>query len=185
MGFKLQYVRTDRNGTKYYNDWTCPRCGGAGESAKWMFTGSICYGCGGTGKRAHPKVVKEYTEEYAAKLEAKRNARQQKKMDEAKQWAEEHASEIEEQNRRIVEQRFAEHGCGSDGIGYVLEGNTYKIKDQIKANGGRWIYGVWVCPVEMKCIGVTTRKIDINGHVGSGSLYWLDDFDFYEAVRGR
>ena len=24
------YVRTDKNGTKIYHDWTCPRCGGAG-----------------------------------------------------------------------------------------------------------------------------------------------------------
>lgn len=184
MSFPLQYVRTDRNGTKYYYDWTCPRCAGAGEAQKWAHTGRICYGCGGTGKRPRPLIVKEYTEEHAAKLEAKRLAKVQKQAEEARRYAEEHADEIEAQNRRIIEQRYAEHGCGKDGIGYVLEGNTYKIKEQIKANGGKWLYGVWVCPVEMKGIGIITRKIDLNGHVGAGSLYWLDDFSFYEAIRG-
>lgn len=185
MSFPLQYVRTDRNGTKYYNDWTCPRCGGAGESDKWMMTGRICYGCGGTGKRARPMIVKEYTDEYAAKLRAKHIAKVQKRSEEAAKYAEEHADEIEAENRRIIEDRYAERGCGKDGIGYALEGNTYKIKEQIKANGGKWIYGVWVCPVEMKAPGVTVRKVDLNGKIGPGSVVWLDhDFDFYEAVRG-
>ena len=28
------YIRTDKNGTKIYHDWTCPRCGGAGYADK-------------------------------------------------------------------------------------------------------------------------------------------------------
>ena len=31
-------------------DNTCTRCGGAGESDRWAYTGRICYDCGGTGK---------------------------------------------------------------------------------------------------------------------------------------
>ena len=76
------YIRTDKNGTKYYYDWTCPRCGGAGYSDKWLYTGKVCYECGGTGKRFSAKVIKEYTPEYFAKLEAKRQAKAAKEAEE-------------------------------------------------------------------------------------------------------
>jgi hypothetical protein len=181
---ELKYFKTDKNGTKYFYDWNCPRCSGAGFCDKWAYTGRFCFACGGTGKRSQPKIVKEYTDEYAAKLAARHASKVAKQVEEAKRYAEEHADEIEAQNRRIIEERYAEFGCGKDGVGYVLSGNTYKIKEQIKANGGKWIYGVWVCPVEMKCVGVSTRKVDLNGHIGAGSIIWLDGFDFYEAVRG-
>lgn len=29
---KKVYIRTDKNGTKIYHDYTCTRCGGAGYS---------------------------------------------------------------------------------------------------------------------------------------------------------
>ena len=182
MKYPMQYVRTDRNGTKYFYDWNCPRCSGAGESDKWYRTGCICYACGGSGKRAKPLVVKEYTPEHYAKLEAKRLAKAQKAIEEVQRYNEEHAEEIEAENRRIIELRYSEYGCGKDGVGYVLKGNTYPIKEQIKQNGGRWIYGVWVCPVEMKGAGVTAHKIDLNGRIGSGSVEWLNGTDFFDVL---
>ena len=182
MMFDLIYVRTDRNGTKYYHDITCPRCGGAGEADKWAFTGRICYACGGSGKRSHPRTVKVYTPEYEAKLDAKRMAKQAKEAEAAAKYAEEHAEEIAEKNRRIIENRYAQFGCGKNGIGYVLTGDTYPIKDEIKRNGGKWLYGVWVCPVEIKDDGVTAKQINISGHVGSGSMVWLDGFDLYDVM---
>ena len=177
------YIRTDRNGTKIYHDWTCPRCGGAGFANKWIATGRVCYACGGTGKRTRAKVVKEYTPEYWAKLEAKEQAKAKKRADEAAKYAEEHADEIAEQNRRTIERRYAEFGCGKDGVGYVLDGEgTFKAKDQIKAAGGRWIYGCWICPVNFTENGITSKQINLSGHIGSGSVMWLDDFDLYEAI---
>ena len=80
---ELQYIRTDRSGTKVFHDWTCPRCGGTGRSDNWWRTGYTCHECGGTGRRNTPKVVKEYTPEYAAKLEAKRLAKLPAQADEA------------------------------------------------------------------------------------------------------
>ena len=181
---ELQYFKTDKNGTKYFYDWKCPRCAGFGSADKWRFTGSICFACGGSGKRNSPKIVKEYTPEYWAKLEAKRIAKEQKRIAEAQKYAEEHADEIAEQNRKELEKRYADFGCGADGIGYVLKGNTFQMKDQIKRAGGRWIYGTWVCPVEMSGKGITSKKIDLAGHIGSGSMMWLDDFDLYDAING-
>ena len=76
---ELIYFKTDKNGTKYFYDWNCARCGGAGASDKWLHTGRTCYGCGGTGERVKPKIIKEYTPEYFAKLQDKRRARAEAK----------------------------------------------------------------------------------------------------------
>jgi hypothetical protein len=79
-------IRVDRDGTKYYRGLvTCERCGGLGGSDKWAYTGWTCYECGGSGKV--DGTWKEYTPEYAAKLEAKRKAKFEK-------WEKEHAEEI-------------------------------------------------------------------------------------------
>ena len=83
----VKYIRTDKNGTKIFEDWTCPRCGGAGWAGQWKYTGVYCFRCGGSGRRNRPVTIKEYTDEYAAKLEAKRIAKQKK-------YEEEHAEEI-------------------------------------------------------------------------------------------
>lgn len=69
---KKVYIRTDKNGTKIYHDYTCTRCGGAGYSEEWRFTGMTCYKCGGTGKQDTPQVIKVYTPEYEAKLAEQR-----------------------------------------------------------------------------------------------------------------
>lgn len=166
---ELEYIRTDRNGTKYYHDWTCPRCGGAGESDKWVFTGRTCYACGGTGKRAKPLVVKEYTDEYAAKLAAKRKAREDAKPkpseDELKAIAE--ASKAES---------AASSGINADGTGYAYEGNTYPIKDAIKRAGGKWDYGMWIAPVRIET-PANVRVTLINAEYANG--WW----NVYEALR--
>lgn len=130
------YIRTDKNGTKIFHDWKCPRCGGAGMCDKWIMTGRVCFSCGGTGKRTSPKIIKEYTPEYWAKLEARRQAKSAKEEEARKQYEEEHADEIAAkraaENQRIFELRCSENGCGKDGIGFVLTGNTFPVKDQIK-----------------------------------------------------
>ena len=179
---ELKYFKTDKNGTKYFYDWKCPRCGGAGFSDKWIATGRVCYACGGSGKRPAAKIVKEYSPEYWAKLEARRIAKDQKRIAEEQKYAEEHADEIAEKNRQLLVRRYADFGCGADGVGYVLNGNTFLAKDQIRKAGGRWIYGRWVCPVDIQDNGITSRRIDLSGHIGTGSEMWLDDFDPYEAI---
>ena len=161
----IKYIRTDKNGTKIFYDYTCPRCCGYGELDKWQYTGRTCFACGGTGMRPVAKIVKEYTEEYAAKLEARRIAKQRK-------YETEHAEEIA-QKKAEEERAQAAHikrenewacknvGCGVDGVGYILTGNTYPVKDQIKAAGGKWIYNVWVCPVEIKADGVKAKRVEL------------------------
>ena len=65
----MRYIRTDKNGTKIYEDYTCKRCGGMGGLEQWAYTGWNCYDCGGTGKARKPEIVKVYTPEYRAKLD--------------------------------------------------------------------------------------------------------------------
>lgn len=183
----IKYIRTDKNGTKIYHDYTCPRCCGYGELDKWMFTGRTCYACGGSGLRTIPKTVKEYTPEYWEKLESQRKAKAAKKAAENAKYEAEHADEIAakkaEYEQRAFEFRCSEFGCGRDGVGYVLNGNTFKVKDEIKKAGGKWIYGRWICPVKIDGTGITAKRIDISSHISTGMSTWKDDgFDFYEEV---
>lgn len=173
-------IKVDRNGTKYWDiTESCPRCGGRGDYIRGINYGT-CFLCGGNGKRQY--TFKEYTPEHEAKLEARRQAKAAKQAEERAQYEAEHADEIEAENRRIIENRYAEYGCGKDGIGYVLTGNTYPVKDQIKRNGGRWICGKWVCPVEVKGKGITAKQINLAGHIGSGCEVFIGGFDLWEAL---
>jgi hypothetical protein len=133
--FDLQYVRTDRNGTKIYHDINCSRCCGHGKLERWSHTGKYCWECGGTGKRPNPKVVKVYTPEYQAVLDARREAR------EAKRLAENPPPSLEEQKRLADEARanaWESIGFQRDGTGYIHAGNTYPHKDTLYRAGGRW-----------------------------------------------
>ena len=183
---KLEYIRTDKNGTKIYHDWTCPRCGGAGEAQKWEYTGRVCYACGGTGKRVKPLIVKEYTDEYRDKLDARRAARQAKyeadhadEIAEAKAERDKRDAEWQAQN---TQRAFADWGLGADGVGYILRGNTYPAKESIKAAGGRWRYGVWVCPVAVQASGVTATRVDMSAHAGKANVSCLVGDGILDAI---
>lgn len=180
-------IRTDRNGTKYWEvTEACPRCGGRGDYILGTTNYGVCFQCGGNGW--HQYTWKEYTPEHEAKLEAKRKAKAEKRLAEKAKYEEEHAEEIAakraEEDRMTFEFRCADHGCGKDGIGYVLTGKTYAVRDQIKKAGGKWIYGVWICPVAIEGKGITVKKIDISSHISTGMQTWKDDFDLYEEIYG-
>ena len=72
-------IRIDKNGTKYWSDDTCRRCCGQGALNEWAYTGYTCWECGGTG-HSKPRLEKEYTPEYEAKLTSQRLLREAKKL---------------------------------------------------------------------------------------------------------
>lgn len=113
-------VDTDKNGTKYYHCTDrCFKCGGTGMIDYYRpVNGGVCFDCDGSGIVEWDE--KEYTPEYAAKLEERRIKRQQKA--DAKRKAE----------------WFSKNGFAEDGTTYVFLGNTYERKEDIKAAGGRW-----------------------------------------------
>lgn len=119
--------KVDKNGTQYFADYTCPRCGGAGGADAWKFTGWTCYECGGTGKASKPTIFKEYTEEYRAKLDERRRKRQEKKDAERR-------AQADELNKAFCERM----GYGLDGMTWCYLGNTYDIKDTLKEQGAKY-----------------------------------------------
>lgn len=91
-----ELIRTDRNGTKYFEGYVeCDRCNGKGIYyigvcngqlvPSWVDQG-VCFKCNGAGQVLGK--WKEYTPEYAEKLEAKRRAKAEAR---AKEYAEEQA----------------------------------------------------------------------------------------------
>ena len=146
---ELKYIRTDRNGTKYYYDWNCPRCGGAGRSDKWCFTGYECFDCRGTGKRAAPKVVKEYTPEHREKLAAKAAAKRAEKNEKLK--AEGYLNKAKK------------YGFDENGVGYVYTGNTYEIKEQLRQGGAKFNVELhWISPRPIQgyeCIEIAAADV--------------------------
>ena len=123
---RWHYVRTDRNGTRYFFDYTCGRCGGRGGWEGWP--GFTCYDCGGSGKdELHPTTIKVYTPEHEAKLEAQRAARAKKREEEA--FAKLVAS---------YDERMAKAGFGREGEEFAIYrvmGETFSIKEQLKELG--------------------------------------------------
>lgn len=128
MRHELKYIRTDKNGTQYFHDITCRRCGGAGASEAWALTGYTCYECGGSGITPfNPQVVKVYTPEYEAKLKAQREKRAAKKLEELK-------AQAQATRNQWIEEHFPE------GKIYVVTGDTYSIYEDLKAMGAIYSY---------------------------------------------
>lgn len=111
--------RIDRNNTHYYTSTRCPKCGGTGYLSYYNHVeGGVCFLCGGTGRYGTKVLVR--TIEYQNKLNAQRL----------------------EKARRTAGARNAEYlrrqGFSADGKTWVVMGNTYEIKDQLKAAGCKW-----------------------------------------------
>lgn len=111
-------IKIDKNGTKYYEDWRCSRCGGAGGADAWQFTGYTCWECGGTGMRHSPNIYKEYTPEHEEKLRAQREKAREKKLAEERAKADELNAEF-----------YRKNGFDQDGNMWIALGNTYEIKE--------------------------------------------------------
>lgn len=112
-------LRIDKNGTKYWMSTECPKCGGNGNI--WYYShvqAGVCYMCGGTGYKE--TKWKEYTPEYAQKLADRRLAKARKSAD--------------ERNAKF----FKKMGMSEDGKAWVVVGNTYEIKDELKEAGAKF-----------------------------------------------
>lgn len=168
------YFKTDKNGTKYYRDYTCQRCGGYGFSKAWLYTGGICYACGGTGKSNRAHIIKEYTPEMLEKM----------REEDLRTRDERESREIRERMENLSKE-YKRFGCDENGIGFVLAGNTYPVKDQIKALGGKWHIWCWIAPTEFVSDGVKAVRIDLSQHVNEYGVIVADDAIFDAMQEGK
>lgn len=112
-------LKIDKNGTKYWAESKCPKCGGKGYIYGYEFIdGGRCWKCGGTG--IYETTWKEYTPEYAQKLEERRIAKARKGAGEA--------------NEKFLKRE----GFSADGKAWVVIGDTYARREELKASGAKW-----------------------------------------------
>lgn len=119
--------KEDRNGTLYFADYTCNRCGGAGGHDAWKYTGWTCYECGGTGRSAKAEVIKLYTPEYEVKLEERRQKASEKRQ-----------AKLEAEADSKRQEWLSDNQFTSDGFTFMFLGNTFEMKDAIKETGAKF-----------------------------------------------
>lgn len=125
---RLTLDRVDRNGTHYYTDCKCPKCGGTGNIYYYAHVeGGVCFLCGGSG--VHPTQVIVRRAEYQRELDAKRLERARKAAP-------------------AVNAAFLEReGFSKDGKTYIVLGDTYAIREDLKAAGAKFSYNLgWHFP---------------------------------------
>ena len=155
-------IKIDKNGTKYYEDWRCSRCGGAGGADAWQYTGYTCWECGGTGMRHSPKIYKEYTPEHEEKLRAQREKAREKKLAEERAKADELNAEFYQKN-----------GFDQDGNMWIALGNTFEIKDELKAQGCKFSSQLSCWHADHDLEGIKTLKLN------ASDLYEKDQAGVY------
>lgn len=110
-------IKIDRNGTKYYSEDRCPKCGGTGTITWSNLDAGRCWLCGGSGRHTHS--WKEYTPEYAKKL-AERRLEKTRKAAPA-------------QNAKL----WASIGLTETGSAWIAI-NKYAKSEDMKPLGARW-----------------------------------------------
>lgn len=166
----------------------CDRCGGSGIFYVAIHNGrgvpalpdaGTCYKCNGEGKVT--KDVRMYTD-----LEYERMQRSKKRADEKKR--KELDTKIAEQNLRTLNKYGFENGDA-----YIVLGNTYNIKDELKEAGAKFSPELrWVLPTEPTWLTTHSYvKVSVADifTVANGYFVLRDDIrefrDALEPVRGR
>lgn len=110
-------IKVMKDGSKRYGSRECPKCAGSGVVWSTLDNGK-CWQCDGTGVYYHEWTVpsEERKEKHAAKNKAKLIAQ-----------ADKHNKDF-----------FDTNGFNDEGKTYVVLGNTYDIKDELKSMGGKY-----------------------------------------------
>lgn len=137
-----EIVKVDEENHKAYIKEKCDRCSGHGIIASRIenghivpipVDGGICYRCGGSGIVS--KWVKAYTEkEYAQYLRAQERARERKREKEEARLQE--LKDNSEANKKNLLGKWG-YNVENPTI-YLVIGNTYEIKEELKTRGGRY-----------------------------------------------
>lgn len=175
-------VKTDRNGTKYFDvTEKCPKCGGTGLVRCYIpVNGGVCYDCGGSGISRYTKKV--YTPEYMRKKEAAAKAKLDRETAAKKATAAADNLEF-----------YPKHGFNENGVGYIIiDANTYEIKDEIKEAGGKFNGSIkeWILPQPWKdndCMELSVDEVyykDYTDHYRWNNTWRADD-EVYISVMNK
>lgn len=148
-------IRIDRNGTKYWDEDECPKCAGTGYV--WSTVdGGRCWKCNASG--IYHRTIKEYTPEHEAKLAERRLAKYRK--------------QAPEKNARF----FERYGLDTEGTAWAVCGNTYSIKEELKAEGARFNY-VYGWHFDHEVDKYVTAKVCIEQVAQQNDIgeWWLTD----------
>lgn len=116
---RMILVKVDRNNTHHYVDTRCPKCGGKGYLPGYEYIeGGVCFLCDGSGRGSRQVIVR--TEEYNQKLVDAR-------LEKARKTA-------GERNAKYLKS----NGFSEDGFAWIVMGNTFEIKEQLKAAGAKF-----------------------------------------------
>lgn len=137
-----EIVKIDEKAHKAYIKEKCPRCGGLGfivsrvENGTMIpipVDGGVCYKC--EGAKVISKWVKAYTEkEYAQYIKTQERTREKRReKEEARQ---QELKDKSEENRKAALAKW-EFDVEDPAV-YLVTGNTYEIKDELKERGGRF-----------------------------------------------
>lgn len=111
--------KVDRNGTHYYTDCRCPKCGGTGYISCYNHVdGGVCFLCDGSGR--HGTRITVRTIEYQEKLNAQR-------LEKARKTAGKRNTEF-----------LHSQGFSTDGKTWIVMGETYSRKEELKNAGCKW-----------------------------------------------
>ena len=175
MELNRTYLRTDKNGTKYYDvTYQCVWCEGTGFRPQYRHVErGVCFHCDGAGFRI--REVKEYTKEYAAKLEAKHKAKQEAKEAEAQ------ALRDAWKPLEIVKERMSFFNFG-ETIGIVINAKN-GLPVQRHDEGSDWLYDANAS----KCLakrGYYLTAVD-NADVLSykGGIFQIVPMDWEEIIK--
>lgn len=126
---RVHFEKVDKNGTHVFVDCTCSRCGGDGIIPYFGHVDhGVCFKCGGSGVGGNEEI-KVYTDAYGAKLKAQREARAEAKRQKL-------IAESGEKNKEWLERE----GFNAEGTTYLVLGNTYEMREELKANGAKFNY---------------------------------------------
>lgn len=156
------YVKTDKNKTDYYDVvCKCAKCSGTGRLACFMhISNGICFDCDGAG--VNHVEHKVYTPEYLEK----------KRIRDEKKFLKQAAERVEIENKK----KFKSLGLNEEGIAYVVLGDTYSIKEELKAEGAKFNYFLgWHFSEEPKdrpFVKVSIEQIAEKNSLG----FWVDGF---------
>lgn len=175
MELSRTYIKTDRNGTKYFSvKYLCDKCHGKGKIPCFShIADGDCFDCNGAGFRI--REVKEYTEAYAAKLEAKRKDKADAKEAEAQ------AIRDAWKPLEIVKERMSFFNFG-ETIGIVINAKN-GLPVQRSDEGSDWLYNANAS----KCLakrGYYLTAVD-NADVLSykGGIFQIVPMDWEEIIK--